>query len=72
MRWDHHPFGRWPHLAHHYRRIETLQREIIEAQQQQPRVDTRLPWQTHMVLVLLIILAVVIMLLSTPAPSYYW
>ena len=71
MRWNHPPFSRWPHLAHHYRRIETLQREIIEAQQ--PSVDSRLPWQIYVLLVLLIFLVIVIMSFSGPAPlPYYW
>ncbi len=52
---SHHPtFRHWPKLARHYRRIVGLEREIIDAQQRQPRVDTRLPLGAWIVLAVFI------------------
>ncbi len=54
MRWQHPTFRHWPRLARHYRRIVGLEREIIEAQQRQPRVDARLPLGAWIVLAVFI------------------
>ena len=61
MRWHHPTFRHWPRLARHYRRIVGLEREIIEAQQQQPSIDTRLPWQVQLVIILVLLLSLAFM-----------
>ena len=60
MRWHHPTFRHWPRLARHYRRIVGLERDIIKAQQQQPSIDTRLPWQVPFVLLLVFLLWLVL------------
>ena len=61
MRWHHPTFRHWPKLARHYRRIVGLERELIEAQQQQPSIDTRLPWQVQLVIILVLLLSLAFM-----------